>query len=59
MARMLAILAGTASMTWAEPSSLPLDQASFKNPPAQDRTRMFWRVFGPTWTNPEIDYRWS
>ncbi len=29
----------------------------FRHPPKEARTRMFWRVFGPAWTEPEIDYQ--
>jgi hypothetical protein len=31
--------------------------ATFRNPPAEARTRMFWRVFGPAWVPSEIDYQ--
>ena len=31
----------------------------FKEPPSLVRMRMFWRVFGPAWTRPEIDYQFG
>src|ERR1051325_7879542 len=33
--------------------------AGWLNPPPECRMRMFWRVFGPAWTKPEIDYQFS
>jgi len=29
----------------------------FRQPPVEAQTRMFWRVFGPAWAPPEIDYQ--
>src|SRR5689334_16794534 len=28
----------------------------FRNVPNEARMRMYWRVFGPAWTPPEMDY---
>ena len=34
----------------------PADLAKgFRNVPAEARPRMYWRVFGPAWTEPEVD----
>jgi hypothetical protein len=53
------ILGGLTSV--APRTSAGLDWASatnaFMNPPAEARTRMFWRVFGPAWKPAEIDYQ--
>lgn len=29
----------------------------FQHPPKEARTRLYWRIFGPAWTPPEIDYQ--
>ncbi len=46
------ILAGPGS---APGPSRPDLEAGFREVPAASRLRMYWRVFGPAWTRPEID----
>ena len=53
----LAAIAGallTAAVIPARPPQPGL-AAGFHNVPAESRMRMYWRVFGPAWTAPEID----
>jgi hypothetical protein len=52
-----AVLSWANSLQASGPQDLMSDAASFRDPPAAARTRMFWRVFGPAWTPPEIDYQ--
>src|SRR5512140_2710871 len=49
-AAVLSLIAAGAS----RPSSPGLEEG-FRNVPADSRLRMYWRVFGPAWTRPEID----
>ncbi len=30
-------------------------RSGFQDVPQSDRMRMYWRIFGPAWTKPEID----
>ena len=57
---LISILAGIArsvSATALSPTPVSaLDLArGFRDVPASSRLRMYWRVFGPAWTRPEID----
>jgi len=48
---MLSLLAAAAmAMTTSDPIA-----EGFRNVPQADRMRMYWRIFGPAWTKPEID----
>ena len=53
---LLADSAYTGSLQAREESETAIAEG-FLHPPAEVRTRMFWRVFGPAWTPPEIDYQ--
>jgi len=54
---LLAIFAvATAALYFNAPSSSADDLASgFRNVPSESRMRMYWRVFGPAWTEREVD----
>jgi alpha-L-rhamnosidase len=41
----------------AGPAPAPPGRDAFLSPPPKFRPRVFWRVFGPAWSRPEIDYQ--
>src|SRR5215831_11577314 len=47
------------SQTFVRSQSRPTDPllSNFQSPPPEVRLRMFWRIFGPSWEKPEIDYQ--